>query len=126
MAIQRHPSPWVSDTRSASPPNDPFGGSLTNGTRALFLFDTGTFNSDRDEDTARLKQVGATLLADAGVTGVSLPDDLVHEVVRFGASELHAVCAVVGGMAAQEAIKLITSQFVPLTGGLLYVETAPG
>jgi len=33
---------------------------------------------------------------------------------------------VVGGMAAQEAIKLITSQFVPLTGGLLYVETAPG
>jgi amyloid beta precursor protein binding protein 1 len=64
--------------------------------------------------------VGAALLADAGVTGCALPDDLVHEVVRFGASELHAVCAVVGGMAAQEAIKLITSQFVPLTGGLLY------
>eukprot|EP00976_Prorocentrum_cordatum_P106353 1194431-Prorocentrum_minimum.AAC.5 len=28
--------------------------------------------------------------------------------------------SVVGGMAAQEAIKLITSQFVPLTGGMVY------
>ena len=43
----------------------------------------------------------------------------------FGSFEA-ARRGVVGGMAAQEAIKLITSQFVPLTGGLLYVETAPG
>lgn len=39
---------------------------------------------------------------------------------RFGAGELHCVAAVVGGMAAQEAIKLITHQFVPLAGCLIY------
>lgn len=39
---------------------------------------------------------------------------------RFGASELHVVSAVMGGMAAQEAIKLITQQFVPFTGTLVY------
>ncbi len=39
---------------------------------------------------------------------------------RFGASELHVVAAVMGGMAAQEAIKLITRQFVPFPGALIY------
>jgi amyloid beta precursor protein binding protein 1 len=47
-------------------------------------------------------------------------DDYVSEMVRFGASELHVVAAIVGGMAAQEAIKLITQQFVPFSGVLLY------
>jgi hypothetical protein len=32
---------------------------------------------------------------------------------RLGASELHVVASVMGGMAAQEAIKLLTGQFVP-------------
>ncbi len=39
---------------------------------------------------------------------------------RFGASELHCLGAIVGGMAAQEAIKLVTHQFVPLGGVLIY------
>ena len=32
---------------------------------------------------------------------------------RLGASELHVIASVMGGMAAQEAIKLLTGQFVP-------------
>ena len=36
------------------------------------------------------------------------------------ASELHAVAAIMGGIAAQEAIKLLTGQFVPLAGTLIY------
>jgi amyloid beta precursor protein binding protein 1 len=39
---------------------------------------------------------------------------------RFGAAELHVVAAVMGGIAAQEAIKLVTRQFVPLAGTLVY------
>ena len=39
---------------------------------------------------------------------------------RFGAGELHCVAAIMGGIAAQEAIKLLTKQFVPLSGLLLY------
>lgn len=42
------------------------------------------------------------------------------QVVRCGASELHVTGAIVGGIAAQEAIKLITRQFVPLQGYLIF------
>lgn len=51
---------------------------------------------------------------------MSLSDDCAVEMCRFGASELHVVAAVVGGMASQEAIKLITKQFTPVGGTLLY------
>ena len=42
------------------------------------------------------------------------------EMCRFGGGELHCVAATVGGMAAQEAIKLITRQLVPVSGTLIY------
>ena len=42
------------------------------------------------------------------------------EMCRFGAGELHCVAAVMGGLASQEAIKLITRQFVPVAGTLIY------
>jgi hypothetical protein len=38
----------------------------------------------------------------------------------LGGAELHVVAAVMGGMAAQEAIKLLTKQFVPFAGSLVY------
>ena len=41
------------------------------------------------------------------------------EICRFGAGELHCVGAVMGGLAAQEAIKLITGQLLPAAGGPL-------
>ena len=33
---------------------------------------------------------------------------------RYGGSELHSVAAVMGGVASQEVLKLLTHQFVPL------------
>ena len=62
----------------------------------------------------------APVLAEAGAAGCAVADDLVGEMVRFGAGELHCVAAVVGAVAAQEAIKLLTRQFVPLGGTLVY------
>lgn len=38
----------------------------------------------------------------------------------MGGSELHVVASMMGGMAAQEAIKLVTAQFVPFAGSLVY------
>ncbi|PNH10809.1 NEDD8-activating enzyme E1 regulatory subunit [Tetrabaena socialis] len=38
----------------------------------------------------------------------------------LGPTELHVVAAFMGGVAAQEAIKLVTRQFVPLAGPLIY------
>ena len=70
----------------------------------------------------RLKATAASVLSEYGpsAAGSELPDDLVAEMCRFGAAELHCVAAVVGGIAAQEAIKLITHQFVPLAAPLIY------
>ena len=39
---------------------------------------------------------------------------------RCAAGELHVVAAVVGAIASQEAIKLLTGQFVPVGGALVY------
>ena len=39
----------------------------------------------------------------------TLPDNR-----RYGGCELHAVASILGGCAAQEAIKLVTKQYVPV------------
>ena len=39
---------------------------------------------------------------------------------RFGGSELHTVSAFMGGVAAQEVIKVITGQFVPINNTFIY------
>ena len=73
-----------------------------------------------EDDVPLLKYVATAIASELGVGHGSLVDDLVHETVRFGAGELHVVAAVMAGLAAQEAIKLLTCQFVPLSGTLLY------
>lgn len=39
---------------------------------------------------------------------------------RYGASELHATASLIGGIAAQEAVKLITTQYMPLNNTYVY------
>lgn len=69
---------------------------------------------------ALLKAIVASVSADSGVGAAAVSDDLIEEIVRFGASELHVVAAIMGGIAAQETIKFITRQFVPVGGTLIY------
>jgi hypothetical protein len=59
-----------------------------------------------DEDISRLKTTAIGLLSDLGCNGLTLTEDLINEMCRFGASELHAVAAFIGGIASQEAIKV--------------------
>ena len=73
-----------------------------------------------DGDVPALKHIAMTIAQDTSSGSVSISDDLVCEICRFGASELHCVAAVLGGMASQEAIKLITQQFVPVSGTVIY------
>jgi hypothetical protein len=42
------------------------------------------------------------------------------EVARYGATELHAVSAVMGGVGAQEAVKLLTRQYVCIDNTFVY------
>ena len=51
--------------------------------------------------------------------GQSIPSALVQEFVRAGASEMHCIAALVGGIAAQEIIKLATHQYVPIDNTLI-------
>lgn len=47
-------------------------------------------------------------------------EEILEELCRYGASELHSVAAFIGGCCAQEAIKLITHQYVPIDNALVY------
>lgn len=61
-----------------------------------------------DEDISRLKTTAVGLLSDLGCNGSTLAEDLINEICRFGASELHAVSAFIGGIASQEVIKVLS------------------
>lgn len=46
--------------------------------------------------------------------------ELAKEVVRYDEAEVHNIAAVVGGVASQESVKLITGQYVPLDDTYVY------
>ena len=62
-----------------------------------------------DEDISRLKTTAVSLLSDLGCNGSTFTEDLINEMCRFGAAELHAVAAFIGGIPAQEVIKVLYS-----------------
>ncbi|KAJ4977165.1 hypothetical protein NE237_002271 [Protea cynaroides] len=80
----------------------------------------GMFDGEIDEEISRLKTIAVGILSDLGCNGSTLTEDLINEMCRFGAAELHAVAAFIGGIASQEAIKLITKQFVPMSGTFIF------
>ncbi|XP_031391190.1 NEDD8-activating enzyme E1 regulatory subunit AXR1 [Punica granatum] len=80
----------------------------------------GVFDGGMDEDISRLKMTVVGLLNDLGCNGQTLTEDLISEMCRFGAAELHAVAAFIGGITSQEVIKLITKQFVPMLGTFIF------
>ncbi|KAK9070049.1 hypothetical protein SSX86_010448 [Deinandra increscens subsp. villosa] len=80
----------------------------------------GQFDGAMDDDISRLKTTAVSLLGDLGCNGSTLTEDLINEMCRYGAAELHAVAAYIGGVASQEVIKLITRQFVPMSGTFIF------
>ncbi|WAR12893.1 ULA1-like protein [Mya arenaria] len=79
----------------------------------------GWFANQVEADVGKLKSCLTKLCQDWGVT-CNIKDDFVHEICRYGASELHTVSAFIGGSAAQEAIKVITHQFIPFNNTFIY------
>ena len=65
-----------------------------------------------DEEISRLKTTAVSLLNDLGCNGSTLTEDLINEMCRYGAAELHAVAAYVGGVASQEIIKVSMLLFI--------------
>jgi len=75
---------------------------------------------NHENDIPILKNHLLTVMAGLGLSDASVKEDLVHEVCRYGGAELHSVAAYMGGVAAQEVIKLITRQFMPVNNTYIY------
>uniref|UniRef100_A0A6G1SF65 NEDD8-activating enzyme E1 regulatory subunit n=1 Tax=Aceria tosichella TaxID=561515 RepID=A0A6G1SF65_9ACAR len=52
--------------------------------------------------------------------GNKTSDQTLYELCRYGGAELHATSAFMGGCAAQEVIKLVTNQYIPLDDTMVY------
>ena len=83
----------------------------------------GTEEGQFDLDVSHMKSIAGSLLHKWGLSACSIRDDYIIEFCRYGGGEIHAVSAFIGGVAAQEVIKLITHQFVPLNNTLIYNAT---
>ncbi|KAM9410124.1 NEDD8-activating enzyme E1 regulatory subunit [Pholidichthys leucotaenia] len=79
----------------------------------------GVYNYQVEEDISKLKLCVNSLLQDYNLN-INIKDDYVHEFCRYGAAEPHTVSAFLGGSAAQEAIKIISHQFVPFNNTFIY------
>ncbi|KAI8801063.1 hypothetical protein BJ742DRAFT_839107 [Cladochytrium replicatum] len=80
----------------------------------------GALEDDVDDDIGHLKKTVIGLLNSWDLSGSSIDDDHIHEMVRAGASELHSIAAIMGGIASQEIIKVITKQYVPLDNTVIF------
>jgi len=71
-------------------------------------------------DIPLLKEHVTNLLSDLSLNSSAVSDEAIHEMSRYGAAELHNVAAFLGGVVSQEAIKVLTHQWVPLNNTLIY------
>lgn len=80
-------------------------------------------DNSTDEDVIQLKTCFKELLSEEfHVNNVSMGtrEELLQQMASFGGAEVHAVSSIVGAIAAHEAIKLITHQFVPIDSTLIF------
>ncbi|GAX13098.1 amyloid beta precursor protein binding protein 1 [Fistulifera solaris] len=69
-------------------------------------------NDDFEKDVPRLLECWEYMKT---AYGLSLEDTRIcKEMARFGNAEVHNIASVVGGVASQEAVKLITGQYIPI------------
>ncbi|XP_069112998.1 NEDD8-activating enzyme E1 regulatory subunit-like isoform X3 [Argopecten irradians] len=79
----------------------------------------GWYNDQVEPDIPRLKASLLKVLQEWGLSP-NIKDDFIHEICRYGSAELHTVASFLGGAAAQEVIKIITGQFVPINNTYIY------
>lgn len=71
-------------------------------------------------DVSKMKSIVTSLLQEWHIPDCVVKDDHVIEFCRYGGAELHSVAAYMGGVTAQEVIKLLTHQYVPLCNTYIY------
>lgn len=73
-----------------------------------------------EADAEKVWQEILGLVKECGQDLSMITHDHAREITRYGAGELHNVAALIGGVAGQEAVKLITHQFVPMDDTFIY------
>ena len=53
-------------------------------------------------------------------TLLSPENKYAKELARYANAEIHTIASIVGGVASQEAVKIITGQYVPLNNTYIY------
>mmetsp|Transcript_11308 Transcript_11308/g.13986 ORF Transcript_11308/g.13986 Transcript_11308/m.13986 type:complete len:118 (+) Transcript_11308:1282-1635(+) len=79
----------------------------------------GADENDLDADRIALKNYCDEICKELEVSGGFVSDEAVQELCRFGGGEVHTISATLGGIVAQECIKLITAQLVPFNNTYL-------
>jgi len=75
---------------------------------------------DYAEDYYSLKTHVDALLKDFSLEPNAISDEPLFELCRFGCCQIHSIAAFVGGVSAQEVIKLITKKWIPLNNTFVY------
>ena len=73
-----------------------------------------------DSDVIQMKELVSCLIKELKLGDVTIGNEHITEMCRYGGAEFHSVSAYLGGVAAQEVIKLITCQYVPFSNLYLY------
>ena len=79
----------------------------------------GLYDEQVELDIPAVKGHVHRLLQEWGLSQ-QVKDEFVHEMCHYGACEIPSVAALIGGVAAQEVIKVITGQFIPLNNTFIY------
>ena len=79
----------------------------------------GEFEDQIEPDIVKLKAFISKALSKFGCN-LSTKDEFIHEICRYGGSQLYSVSSFMAGCAAQECIKLITQQYKPLNNSMIY------
>lgn len=80
-----------------------------------------TFSDDQAKNVAELAAMKAEAkeMTDA-MSQPEIDESYLKELLRYGRSKLHCVSSFLGGVASQEACKLVMSQYMPLNHTFVY------
>ena len=88
----------------------------------------GSYEDQASKTTAIAYEILAKLVSEAGES-IDEPENTeiketlekhVQELVRANGGELHIIAAATGGMVAQEVIKVITKQYIPVDNTCIF------
>lgn len=73
-----------------------------------------------EQDIPIMQQIVSQLASELRLPAGVVKQDLLLEFCRAAGAPMHTVAAIMGGIAAQEGLKVLLQQFVPLDGILVY------